>query len=111
MKMKKYNHLAIARLEERVLNVVVQNVDLVASDRSVSESVGVGLESTGHSLAHDVRPNVQVLQPRVTLVRRQNKRVLLDQIFLFSLLGFPVFELFLHLLYQPEGGVQVRRGR
>lgn len=109
VEVKENDHFAVARLEEGVLDVVVQNVHFVASHRRVTEPIGVRLEPTGHSLGHDVGPDVEILQLGVALVLRQYQRVLLNQVLLLALLGLAALELLLHLLDQPEGGVQVRR--
>jgi len=44
VEVKQNDHLAVAWLEEGVLDVVVHDVDLVAPDAGVAEPVGVGLQ-------------------------------------------------------------------
>ena len=54
--MEQDDHLAVAWLEEGVLDVVVHDVHLVAPDARVAEPVGVRLQHTGQTLLHDVWP-------------------------------------------------------
>ncbi len=54
--MEQDDHLAVAWLEEGVLDVVVHDVHLVAPDARVAEPVGVRLQHTRQSLLHDVWP-------------------------------------------------------
>jgi hypothetical protein len=44
MEVKKDDHFTVARLEECVLDVVVQNVHLVTAHRGVAEAIGVSLQ-------------------------------------------------------------------
>ena len=57
--MEEDDHLAVAWLEERVLDVVVHYVHLVAPDASIAEPVGVGLQHPRQALLHDVRPDIK----------------------------------------------------
>ena len=57
--MEEDDHLAVAWLEERVLDVVVHDVHLVAPDASIAEPVGVGLQHPRQALLHDVRPDIK----------------------------------------------------
>ena len=61
MKVEKNDHFTVARLKDGVTNVVVQYVHLVASDRRVTEAVGVRLQGAHDSLLRHVGPNVEVL--------------------------------------------------
>jgi hypothetical protein len=46
MEVKENDHFSIARLEECVLDVVVQNIHLVTAYRGVTEAIGVSLQGT-----------------------------------------------------------------
>lgn len=111
MEMQKYDHLSVAGLKERIFNIVVQNVDLVSSDGGVTETVCVSFQTTGHSFANNVRPDVQILQFRVAFILREDESILFHQVFFLSFLGLSVFKLFLNLFYQSEGCVKIGRGR
>ncbi len=56
VEVKQDDHLAVAGLEEGVLDVVVHDVHLVAPDARVAESVGVRLQHTRQSFLYDVWP-------------------------------------------------------
>lgn len=65
MQMNENDHFFVARLEEGVLDVRVQNVHLVAANGCEAEAVRVRLERAAHALRAHVRPDEHVLQPRV----------------------------------------------
>lgn len=48
------DHLTVTRLEEGVFYVVVQHVNLVSSNRSVSESIHMSFYRPTYSLGDDV---------------------------------------------------------
>jgi hypothetical protein len=105
--MQKNNHLPVARLEEGVLDVVVHDVDLVAADRRVSESVDVRLEGARKALLHNIRPDVEVLELGIALALRDHEDVLRHQIRLLLVVGLALLVALLDLLDQAEGVVEV----
>ena len=52
--MQEDDHLAIARLEQSMLDVVVEDVHAVVSDGGVAEAVGVGFEGSWDSFLAEV---------------------------------------------------------
>lgn len=111
MKMKKYYHFIVTRLEERILNIVIQDVDFVSAHRGVSETIDVSLQRPRHSFRNYIRPNVQIFQFGVSFIDGHHQSVLLDQIFLFPLFSFAGFEFLLDFFDQSETCVQIRRRR
>lgn len=71
MEMQNDDHLAIARLEEGVLDVVVHNVNLVTANRGEAETIEVSLQSSMNSFGDNVWTNEEVLQFGIVLVERQ----------------------------------------
>ena len=110
VKMQEDDHLPVAGLEERVLDVVVEDVDLVPPDGRVPEAVDVRLQHPGQPLLHNVGPDVQVLQLGVPLAGAGDEGVLLHEIGLLLVLGLPGLVLLLDVLDEAEGSVQVGAG-
>ena len=107
MEVQQDDHLSVARLEERVLDVVVQNVDLVPADRGVAEAVGVRLQHARETLLDDVGPDVEVFQLGIALAGAENEGVLLHEIGLLLVLRLASLESLLDVLDQLECSVQV----
>lgn len=59
------DHFVVARLEEGVLDVSVQNIHLVAADGREAETVCVRLEGAAHAFRAYIRPDEHVLEPRI----------------------------------------------
>ncbi len=108
--MQQDNHFAVAGLVERVFDIVVQDVNLVTPNTSVLEPVGVGLEDAAQPLLNNVGADVEILELGVALALVDDELVLLDEVGLLLLLGLARLVLFLDLLDQPEGSVQVGAG-
>ncbi len=106
--MQKNDHLAIARLEKCMLDVVVQNVHFVATDRRVSEAVGVGLEDSRQALLSHIRPDVEILEFGISFRLAEYEAVLLNQIRLLLLLGLASLVALLDLLDQAKGRIEIR---
>lgn len=60
VEMQKNDHLAITRLKERVLYIVVQNIHFVPSDGSEPEPVRMRFQRPAHSFRDYIRSYVQV---------------------------------------------------
>jgi hypothetical protein len=109
--MQQNDHLSIARLEECMLDVVVQNIDFVSTDGRVSEAIGVGLEDSKQSLLHHVRPDVEIFELGVSFGLAEYEAVLLDQVRPLLLFSLASLVALLDLLDQAKGSVEVRAWR
>lgn len=105
MKVEEDDHLAITRVEECVLDVVVEHIDFVPTNGCVSESVAMSLQHSGEALLNDIRPNVEILEFGITLVRTDDQGVLFHEIRHFFLFGFASLVLLLNILDQSKGRV------
>lgn len=92
-------------------DVVIKDVHFVTTDRSVAEAICMRLQRSKNAFLGDVGSNIKIFEFRIRLVLRQEKRVLLNQIFFFLLLSFACFEPFLHFFDEPECRVQIGRWR
>lgn len=105
--MQQNDHFTIAGLVERVLDVVVQNINLVSANARVLKPIDVGFKHPREPLLDNVGPDVQVLELGVAFALINDQLVLLDQVGLFLLFGLPRFILLLDVLDQPKCSVQV----
>ena len=109
--MNEDDHLFVARLEEGVLNVRVEDVHLVAADGGEAEAVRVRLERAAHALRAHVRADEHVLEPRVRTPSAEHERLLLYDALELALLLLVILEPVLHVLHEAESRQQVRRRR
>ena len=72
MELQEDNHLSVAGLEKRVLDVVVHDVHLVSPDRGVPEAVHVRLEGAREALLYDVGSDVEILEKKLILLPSKN---------------------------------------
>ena len=65
----------------------------------------MGFQNPGQPLLHNVRSDVEILQPRVSLPAGYLEGVLLDQVRLLLLLGLTGLVVLLDILDELEGSV------
>ena len=60
--MNEDDHLSIARLEKCVFDVIVENVDFVSSDWSISKAIDVSFENAAETFLDNIRSNVEIFE-------------------------------------------------
>ena len=110
MEMQQDNHFSVARLVKCMLDVVVKDVDLVATNTRVLESIDMRFKHTTQPFLSDVGSNVQVLELGISFALINDELVLLDQVCLFFFLGLASLVFSLNVLDQTKGCVQIGAG-
>jgi hypothetical protein len=105
VEMQKDKHLIVTGLEERMLDVVVEDIDFISTQCNITETINVSFQLTHNTLGDDVRTDIDFLELWISLVGAQDQFVLLNCAFLFALFGFGGTITLLQLFDETIGGL------